>query len=104
MESRGKHHSCTYKLNHNLALYRCQDYVRVDREHGSIYFCEHTDSLSGLAVSGNFSVIFRSSEERSNQVKEEGFKMFITCIKDSPGIYQNIGFVWNIIIVLNRYF
>ena len=68
------------------ALYRCQDYVIVDRALGGSTddICDH--NIYGQTVSQNFSVTFRSSETGTHK----GFIMFITCFKDQSSMFSKI--------------
>ena len=72
-------------------VYRCQDYILIDRgAFGTTELCGNMggkDSLLQLE-SGNFSVFFRTSEQK----KDTGFEMYAICFEPEE---QNVSGPWN---------
>ena len=65
-----------------LIFYRCQDYILIDRgDFGTSEICGNESFINReLQLNGGkFRVFFRSSE----QVKGEGFQMYVICFREA---------------------
>ena len=60
-------------------IYRCQDYVQIyGTSFGAVEECGNTTSSQRNLMPGNFTVVFRTSEDN---VMGDGFEMYVICYK-----------------------